>query len=241
VTVTSAVRSVSQTAATNARGEFDFADLPGGGYELQVSLPGFRTVRTPIQVRPGETATVATRLDLGSLAEVVTVSSGGVARSAAVAVGQPPVNPQTADEFFAAAKALYEQARYDEASAMNAQGLALVRATLPEPAAVAAPEPAAASEGAPIRVGGAIKAPRKVRHVSPIYPTEAVASGAEGLVLLEAVIAKDGSVKDVIVARGAPMFDAAALNAVRLWMFTPTLLNGMPVEVAMTVTVRFER
>jgi protein TonB len=42
-----------------------------------------------------------------------------------------------------------------------------------------------------------------------------------------------------MVRRGIPLLDAAALDAVRQWEYTPTLLNGSPVAVVMTVTVRF--
>ena len=52
-------------------------------------------------------------------------------------------------------------------------------------------------------------------------------------------LATDGSVRDARVLRGAPVLATSALGAVRLWRFTPTLLNGIPVDVMMTVTVNF--
>jgi protein TonB len=91
----------------------------------------------------------------------------------------------------------------------------------------------------PVHVGGRIQAPTKVLHVNPIYPSIALAARKEGLVILEALIAEDGSVRDVKVLRPAPLFDEAALTAVRQWRFTPTLLNGEPVPIVMTVTVGF--
>jgi protein TonB len=60
-----------------------------------------------------------------------------------------------------------------------------------------------------------------------------------GIVFLEAIIAKDGSVKDLRVTRSAGVLDQAAIDAVSQWRYTPTLLNGEPVEVIMTVTVNF--
>ena len=66
-----------------------------------------------------------------------------------------------------------------------------------------------------------------------------MAAGARGIVILEATIARDGTVKDARVLRSVPLLDEAALTAVRQWVFTPTLLNGVPVEVIMTVTVNF--
>jgi protein TonB len=67
------------------------------------------------------------------------------------------------------------------------------------------------------------------------------AAGREGEVKLEAVIGTEGSVSFVRVLSGQvhPDFAIAAADAVRQWRFTPTLLNGQPVEVVMTVTVTF--
>jgi protein TonB len=90
-------------------------------------------------------------------------------------------------------------------------------------------------------VGGSIRAPRKLKHVSPIYPADALAAGVEGQVVLEAVVATDGSVRDITITRSVAMLDGAAADAVRQWLFTPTTLNGAPVEVLMTVTVNFAR
>ena len=57
--------------------------------------------------------------------------------------------------------------------------------------------------------------------------------------MLDAVISQDGAVQEVRVLKSQPLFDAAAVEAVRQWRFTPTLLNGQPVPVVMTVTVVF--
>lgn len=57
--------------------------------------------------------------------------------------------------------------------------------------------------------------------------------------ILEATIGPTGAVTDVIVLRSVPLLDEAAVDAVRQWQYTPTLLNGVPVPVIMTVTVNF--
>jgi periplasmic protein TonB len=101
------------------------------------------------------------------------------------------------------------------------------------------PPPAPPAPVAPIRVGGAIRAPQKIRDVAPRYPAIAQASKVQGVVILEAVIGEDGTVRDVRVLRGQPLLDDAAADAVRQWRFTPTLLNGQPIPVVMTVTVSF--
>jgi TonB family protein len=98
-----------------------------------------------------------------------------------------------------------------------------------------------ATSGAPIRVGGNIRAPRKLNHVNPVYPETMRDAGLEGTVPLEALIGRDGTVVSVRVlsAQVHPEFAKAALEAVRQWRFDSTLLNGETVEVAMTVSVRF--
>ena len=92
---------------------------------------------------------------------------------------------------------------------------------------------------APIRVSNGIRPPTKVKDVSPIYPSFAQAARVQGIVILEAIIGPDGSVREARVLRSIPLLDQAALDAVRQWKFTPTLLSGVPVPVVMTVTVTF--
>ncbi len=92
---------------------------------------------------------------------------------------------------------------------------------------------------APVRVGGLVRAPQKIKDAAPRYPAIAQAAGVQGRVILEAVISEEGAVRDVRVLRSEPLLDDAAVDAVRQWRFTPTLLNGQPVPVVMTVTVAF--
>ncbi len=92
---------------------------------------------------------------------------------------------------------------------------------------------------APVRVGGNIKPPQKVRDVRPSYPAIAQSARVQGIVIIEATIGPNGRVQDAKVLRSIPLLDQAALDAVRQWEFTPTLLNGVPVPVIMTVTVQF--
>ena len=93
----------------------------------------------------------------------------------------------------------------------------------------------------PVRIGGNIRPPRKTVDVRPVYPQEMRDAGAEGIVPLGALIGVDGRVASVrmIGANAHPQFANAAVEAVRQWRFTPTLLNGDAVEVFMNVTVRF--
>lgn len=93
----------------------------------------------------------------------------------------------------------------------------------------------------PVRVGGDIEEPEKIRHVSPEYPDEARRARMEGVVIVEAVIDREGNVKDVTVLRPLDMgLTEAAVAAVEQWKYTPTLYNGEPVEVVVTMTVQFQ-
>jgi len=120
----------------------------------------------------------------------------------------------------------------------------------PRPEATESPAPTrlldpwvSARDGAPIRVGGSISEPRKIRDVKPIYPVDASTAGATGVVVLEAILAIDGSVRNARVVQGvpeAPSLDEAALTAVEGWAYTPAKLNGRPVEVSIAVVVSFQ-
>jgi protein TonB len=96
----------------------------------------------------------------------------------------------------------------------------------------------AMTDGA-LRIGGNIKAPRKLVHVAPVYPPIAQSARVQGVVILETRIEADGTVSDVRVLRSIPLLDEAAIASVRQWRFEPTLLNGAPVAVMMTTTVNF--
>lgn len=116
------------------------------------------------------------------------------------------------------------------------------------PAAVAPPLPPPAppppnvnltSRQDALMVGGNIVAPKKIKDVRPVYPPSAEAAGISGIVILQAVIDESGRVTDTVVLRSVNLLDEAAAAAVRQWEFQPTRLNGVPVAVVMTVTVRF--
>ena len=175
-----------QKIFSNASGRFNVAQLPAGAYQVDLSLPGFRTSRRSVNVRAGNTSAVTFQLAIGSLSESVTVSVAAAAPAPLPA--PPPTGQQT-----------------------------------------------------PIRVGGSIEVPRKVQDARPIYPAEAAAVGAEGDVVIEAVIGRDGDVTSARVLQGVPLLNAPALAAVRQWKYSPTRLNGQPVDVMATVTIRFVR
>jgi protein TonB len=109
----------------------------------------------------------------------------------------------------------------------------------PDPRVIVAPPPPPPERRDPVRVGGAIRQPQKIREVAPVYPPIAQTARVQGIVIIEATIGPDGQVTNARILRSVPLLDEAALEAVRQWQYTPTLLNGVPVPVIMTVTVQF--
>jgi protein TonB len=90
-----------------------------------------------------------------------------------------------------------------------------------------------------VRAGYGVREPKKVLHVPPEYPEIAKRARVEGAVVLEAILDVNGRVEQVRVMHSVPLLDDAAVRAVREWRYTPTELNGVPVPVLMTITVRF--
>jgi protein TonB len=106
--------------------------------------------------------------------------------------------------------------------------------TLPDPPPPPKPQPQR-----PIRLSS-VQMPTKVRDVAPVYPQIAQTAGIQGVVIIEAVIAADGHVRDARVLRSQhALLDRAALDAVREWRYEPTRVGGVAVPVIVTVTVQF--
>ncbi|HEY1657933.1 MAG TPA: energy transducer TonB [Candidatus Sulfotelmatobacter sp.] len=78
-----------------------------------------------------------------------------------------------------------------------------------------------------------------IRKVQPIYPALARSARIQGVVLLQAMISKEGTIENLRVLSGHPMLTAAAIDAVRQWRYRPYVLNGAPVEVETQITVNF--
>jgi protein TonB len=126
----------------------------------------------------------------------------------------------------AAADATSERERADAGEARKAKASAAARS---------------AKLVAPLRVGGQVRPPIRVKRVAPVYPAMAKSAQVQGDVVIEATIDEAGKVADAKVVKSVPMLDQAALDAVRQWEYQPSLLNGVPTPVVMTVTVKFTR
>jgi len=103
------------------------------------------------------------------------------------------------------------------------------------------PPPPEPEPSGPLRVGGDVKAPVATHRVDPNYTAAAKKVKATGTVVVEAVIDKSGSVRDVRVVKGLGFgLSAEAEEAVKKWRFRPGTLNGQPVDVIFNLTVTFK-
>ena len=103
-----------------------------------------------------------------------------------------------------------------------------------------APKPAAAPVARePIRVGGRVQQPMLIHEVRPPYPPLARQARVSGSVKMEAILARDGTVQSLRLLSGPPLLTQAAMTAVSQWRYRPTLLNGEPVEILLSIDVNF--
>ena len=91
----------------------------------------------------------------------------------------------------------------------------------------------------PLRVGGKVQAAKILKQVLPLYPPLARQARVSGVVRLLGIIAKDGSIERLELVSGHALLARAAFDAVRQWVYRPTLLNGEPVEVIAPIDVIF--
>jgi TonB family protein len=229
---------VVKRVASDPNGQYAIDGLASGTYALRVEHDGFRPASSRVEVRSGTSVVADVSLRLGSVAESITVTPGpsvaGAPESSpsdeAELVAEITRDPQSASNYLALARLYYRQERFTESERMIDRAVDLIelQATSNRPAAMAAGPS-----------GGDIKPPRLIRAVPPVYPSSVSPAEASNLVVLEATVSAAGTVKDARVVRGESPFDQAALGAVRQWLYTPTLLNGVPMDVSMTVNVTF--
>src|SRR6267154_4584906 len=90
-----------------------------------------------------------------------------------------------------------------------------------------------------IRVGGNVQQANLIRKITPVYPQLAKQARIQGVVRFNAIIGKDGTIQNLTLISGHPLLVPSAQEAVKQWLYKPTLLNGEPVEVATTIDVNF--
>jgi protein TonB len=128
----------------------------------------------------------------------------------------------------------------DLAGAPRTEGILLEKfAASPTVTSPPRPPTVTAAPPGPIRVSIGVLMAKLVKKVIPEYPPLAKTARVSGVVHLLGVIAKDGTIQNLQVIGGHPLLTRAALEAVRQWIYEPTLLNGQPVEVIAPIDVNF--
>jgi protein TonB len=92
---------------------------------------------------------------------------------------------------------------------------------------------------AKVRVSSGVAQGLLIHETKPVYPPLAMQARIQGTVLLQAVVAKDGTVQELRVVSGHPLLVKAAMDAVKLWRYKPYRLNDQPVEVDTEIIVNF--
>jgi hypothetical protein len=204
---------------TDGSGSFSFPELPAGRYELVANLPGFASLLTELTLPPGERVERRLSMRIGMVEE--TIHIGCSVSGAELAAGTGRV---AAFERRSAAPRLF-----------------------PSTPLGAGPTPLVEAQQKPVRVGGQIRAPGKIKDVKPICPRGVRPPLFNAtIVRLEATIGTDGLVKDVrpLSEPGAEppaAFVESAVEAVRQWQFSPTRLNNVAVPAIISVTVEYRR
>jgi protein TonB len=104
------------------------------------------------------------------------------------------------------------------------------------------PPPPAAAKAAPItriKVGGNVQGAMIIKKTPPTYPQLAKSARVSGVVHLAAIISKDGTIQELHSLGGPALLIQAAMDAVKQWVYRPTMLNGEPVQVETTIDVNF--
>ena len=242
ITRISRSRSASAQLIGRDDGRFEVFDLGPGEYSLAVNTPGFEPLFRRFSLEVGEQREeelVLTRLPASrqprtgpeaATTGAAPATTGRLPESIGSTVEQePPTEPSSARiaELVERAAALQQQLQsvLDE-----------LQTVLEDPDR---PSDRPDEPDEPVRIGDGVPPPAKIHDVPPVYPPAAREAGVQGLVILEATIDPTGTVGNIEVLRSVPELEEAAIAAVDQWRYEPTLVDGAPVSVLMTVTINF--
>jgi len=224
----------TRSTFTDDSGRFAFRDLLPARYDLLASLPGFAIVSNALPLAEGTSVQRMITLPLGTLEETIMVvcSATPLARTVTPSIGRGASEGSTL-------KVLSRAMKQGWSSALDALFPVLSAQQFPGPPAPV-PQPARL----PVRVGGAIQPSKKLTDVKPACPGT-VNAGVATNVILFGRIGVDGTINEVTHVPAVtgtdplPEFVQSAVDAVRQWTFTPTMLNGQPVAVNVTVRISY--
>jgi TonB family protein len=91
-----------------------------------------------------------------------------------------------------------------------------------------------------VKAAGEIQPPKLIKEVAPVYPEVARVAGVQGVVILSVKADETGKIVDAMILRSIPLLDQAAIDAVKQWVYEPTIIDGKAVPIVFTVTVRFQ-
>ena len=226
-----------RTSAAQARQLDEWRRIPGGrgGVQFQVTLDTsgrigeIRRLSEPFVFTAAASVDETTRR---AIADAMTTSAADALRRWTY---DPPAAPITFAVVFAFGAGVEPSAIQRDELPARGRGPASPSSVAPPPRQV---DDWPAAAGA-FRVGGSVRPPRLTKRATPDFPREAQADRIGGAVLLEVLIGPDGKVKDMRIIRSAPLFDRAAMDAVRKWEYEPTKIDGAAVSLVMPVTVTF--
>ena len=178
----------------------------------------------------------AAKAELENSADAALVGTvGEFLAGAPPAPGRPPaqIHRDYAEHLLQRAQSL------DPSNPEWAGALARLRAASENAAALLQPTPPPPNGVQRIRVGAAVQQSNLLQSVDPVYPPLAQQARIQGVVRLNVIIAKDGHISNITLISGHPVLVPAAQEAVKQWLYRPTLLNGDPVEVSTVVDVQF--
>jgi len=207
--LTSRQARTTHETKSDGSGHFAFPGLLPGEYIIEVRKPGFDPVQGRVMLDPGEDLEQDVALQLGSVQETITISTGDTA-------GPPlpaPPPPAATDRRVAPPP------------------------PPPPPPPATAQQPPVDDSCSQAAVGGCIQPPVKLTHVPPQYPARQRDASVEGTVNVEGRIGTDGYLKELrLSAPAEPEFVTATLDALSAWQFAPTRLGGVPVETRIKAT-----
>jgi TonB family protein len=210
VVLTNTSNEAKHEVRSDNTGHFEFVGVPAGEHVLETNLAGFAPFRDKVTVA-GRNITRNIELQVGSLEETITITDRGDRKASAGQMENRSTEAEKAQLMRQLAQGMLQRAA--EKCTSNGAG----------------------------PVGGSIVPPIKLMDVKPHYPENVKNANVGGIVVLDALLATDGSVKDVqAVSSPDPDLQNAAVEAVRQWQFSSTLLDCVPIEVRMRVTVNFK-
>jgi TonB family protein len=259
VTATGKESGSSRVVLTNSNGEYSMTGLPSGTYSISAELPALqKSTFGDVRLGAGMSARLNFQLRPAGSASSFSSSSASASATQAVApsaiesidvVGAGVPDAMIADVRSQLQKFIGQpvsEGLLNEVKATVGQHdpwqfqLAPIRTPGGGTRLTVLFRNGSQLQPSRVRVGAIVASTNLIQRVEPVYPQAAKDAGIQGQVILEINISKEGKVGPISVVSGNPVLAQAAVDAVNLWVYKPTLLNGEPVDVITTTTLNFQ-